>query len=188
MVATASDDDVLCSLPCRMMHRPLSMSGINPILATAIQDRVGGHEPTFVEDADAIGKLMDFDDAPGAVGNAVIVAADRDQAIMADATLQFEKGIEGTGRQGLKFRLLGNEGIADDALRGAVQANIGDRIEPTAQLIVQIVEIAEAAGKEEVLADIAEWSLDLSLGFGAIGPAGLRLEAIVPASASSERL
>jgi hypothetical protein len=103
MVATASDDDVLCSLPCRMMHRPLSMSGINPILATAIQDRVGGHEPTFVEDADAIGKLMDFDDAPGAVGNAVIVAADRDQAIMADATLQFEKGIEGTGRQGLKF-------------------------------------------------------------------------------------
>jgi hypothetical protein len=55
-------------------------------------------------------------------------------------------------------------------------------------LIVQIVEIAEAAGKEEVLADIAEWSLDLSLGFGAIGPAGLRLEAIVPASASSERL
>ena len=65
MVTTTSEDDVLCSLPCRMMHRPLSMSGIDPILASTFQDRVGGHEPAFVEDADAIGELMDFDDTPG---------------------------------------------------------------------------------------------------------------------------
>jgi len=43
------------------------------------------------------------------------------------------------------------------------------------QLSIQIVEIAEAAGEEEVLADIAIGSLDLALGLGSVGPAGLRL-------------
>lgn len=51
-----------------------------------------------------------------------------------------------------------------------MQASIGDGVEPTLQLLVQVVEIAEAAGQEEVLADIAEWSLDFALGFGAIRP------------------
>src|SRR5262245_39790955 len=49
-----------------------------------------------------------------------------------------------------------------------------------AQLGVQVVEIAEGAGKEEVLADIAIGPLYLSLGFGPIRPAGLGLVAIVP--------
>src|SRR5262245_65955525 len=47
------------------------------------------------------------------------------------------------------------------------------------QLSIQIVEIAEAAGEKEVLADIAIGSLDLALGLGPVGPAGPRLEAVV---------
>lgn len=54
-----------------------------------------------------------------------------------------------------------------------------DGVEPISQLLVQVLEIAEAAGQEEVLADIAEWSLDFALGFGAIRPAGSGLEAKV---------
>ena len=56
---------------------------------------------------------------------------------------------------------------------------IGDRVEPVAQLGVEIVEIAEAAGEEEVLADVAERPLDLALGLGPVRPAGLRVEAVV---------
>ena len=47
------------------------------------------------------------------------------------------------------------------------------------QLDVQVVEIAERAGEEEVLADIAIGPLDLSLCFGPIRTAGLELEAIM---------
>ena len=78
------------------------------------------------------------------------------------------------------MRLLLGESLVDDALRGRVHARIGDGIEPMPQLAVQIIEIAERAGKEEVLADVAIGPLDLAFGFGSIRPAGLGLEAIVP--------
>jgi hypothetical protein len=61
-----------------------------------------------------------------------------------------------------------------------LQARIGHGVEPVLQLHIQVIEIAEGAGEEEVLADIAERSLHLALGLGPIGPAGFRLVAIVP--------
>ena len=60
-----------------------------------------------------------------------------------------------------------------------MQADIGDRVEPVAQLGIEVVEIAEVTGQEEVLADIAEGPLDLALRLGPIGPAGFGLEAVV---------
>ncbi|PZV36712.1 hypothetical protein B5V02_20305 [Mesorhizobium kowhaii] len=47
------------------------------------------------------------------------------ETVMADAALQLEQRVEGNCRKGLKFRLLSRKGLAD-ALRGAVQAGIGD--------------------------------------------------------------
>jgi hypothetical protein len=47
------------------------------------------------------------------------------------------------------------------------------------ELAVQIIEIAEAAGEEEVLPDVAERPLDFTLGLRAVRRAGLRVEAIV---------
>jgi hypothetical protein len=44
-----------------------------------------------------------------------------------------------------------------------MKARVGDCGEPVGKLTVQLVEIAEAARKEEVLADVAERALDLSL-------------------------
>src|SRR6516225_11708606 len=60
-----------------------------------------------------------------------------------------------------------------------MHARVGDHIEPMTELPVQVVEIAEGAAEKEVLADVAERPLDLSLRFRPIGPAGARLEAVV---------
>ena len=46
---------------------------------------------------------------------------------------------------------------------------IGHSYRSNAELGVEIVEIAEAAGEEEVLADIAIGSFDLALRLGAVG-------------------
>ena len=92
-----------------------------------------------------VGKLMHLDDAPGPIGNAVVVAADRDEPVMADAPLELEQRVEGRCRQRLQLGLLGGEGLRDDPLRGAVQADVGDRVEPVGELAIEIVEIAEGA-------------------------------------------
>ena len=70
--------------------------------------------------------------------------------------------------------------LVDDALGSGVDTRIGNRIEPMPQLGIQIVEVAEGAGKEEVLTNVAVRSLNLALGFGPIRAARLRLKAIVP--------
>ena len=98
---------------------------------------------------------------------------------MADAPLELEQRVEGEGRKALQFRLLGGKGFRDDPLGGAVQADIGDGGQPVNELGVEIVEIAEAAAQEEVLADVAERPLHLTFGLGPIGPAGTGEEAVV---------
>ena len=80
------------------------------------------------------------------------------------------KGSAGSGQQG---RLLLGEGLGHDPARGAVDAGIGDPVEPVLELPVEVVEITEAAALEEVLADVAERPLHLALGLGPVGPAGL---------------
>ena len=47
------------------------------------------------------------------------------------------------------------------------------------ELLVEVVEIAERAAEEEVLADVAEGPLDLALRFRPIGPAGARLKTVM---------
>ena len=61
-----------------------------------------------------------------------------------------------------------------------MHAWIGDRVEPMTELLVQVVEVTERAAEEEVLADVSERPLDLALRLGPIGPAGARLETVVP--------
>jgi hypothetical protein len=57
-----------------------------------------------------------------------------------------------------------------------MQARIGDRGEPVGELPVQVVEIAEAAGEEEVLADVAERPLEFTLGLGPVRSTGSGME------------
>lgn len=81
--------------------------------------------------------------------------------------------------QSPQFALFGSEGLGDDPLYRAMQTGVGNGVEPVDQLDVDILEVAEAAGQEEVLPDIAERPLDLALGFGPIGTAGPRLEPVM---------
>lgn len=67
----------------------------------------------------------------------------------------------------------------DDAAGGGVGPRVGQRRAPAVELAVEVVEVAERAGEEEVLADVAERPLDLALGLGAIRPAGARHGAVV---------
>ena len=71
----------------------------------------------------------------------------------------------------IKWTRLSCRTFAANAVRLQLHALawIGHRIEPMLQLSIQIVEIAEAAGEEEVLADRAIGSLDLALGLGSVG-------------------
>src|SRR3954451_3237890 len=105
-------------------------------------------------------------------GNAVVVAPDGDEAVVADAALQLEHGIEAMLGQRLQLGLLGGERLGDDALRCAMGADVGDGVEPIGQLSIEVVKVAEAASEEEVLPDIAERSLNLALnrhdGIGAL--------------------
>ena len=64
------------------------MARVDPVLAPALQDRMGRHEAAAVEDADRVRKLVHLDDGPCPIGNAVIVAADRDEPVMADAPFE----------------------------------------------------------------------------------------------------
>ena len=119
-----------------------------------------GDDNAEIEDADAVRQLLNLDQATGPIRNAVEVAADGNEAVMADAPLEFEHGVQAMFGQALQLRLLGGEGFGDDALGGAVHADIGHAGEPVGELHIQIIEIAEAAAEEEVLADVAERPLD----------------------------
>jgi len=79
-----------------------------------------------------------------------------------------------------QFAVVFGEGLVDHTLGGGVHPRIGNRIEPMRQLGVQVVEVAERAGEEEVLADVPIRPLDLAFGFGPVRSASLWLEAIVP--------
>src|SRR4051794_2763218 len=77
------------------------------------------------------------------------------------------------------MRLLLGEVLDHDPAGGGMPAGVGDGVQPLPELGVQVIEAAEGAAEEEVLTDVAEGTLDLALGLGAVGLAGLGHEAVV---------
>jgi hypothetical protein len=113
-----------------------AVAAIDPVLLAALDHRVLGDDRAEVEDPDHIRQLLDLDHPPSPVGHAVIIAADRDEPVMADPPLELEHGVEPMVRQGLQLGLLGSKGLRDHLLSGAMDAHIGDRVEPLDQLRV----------------------------------------------------
>jgi hypothetical protein len=112
---------------------------------------------SILEDAQLIGKRMDFDQpAPGRVRDAVGVAADADHALARDAALQLQHRAERSQRQWPQMLSFFGEGFVDHAQRRGMNSRIGDGIQPMPELGIEIIEIAEGARQEEVLADVAE--------------------------------
>ena len=148
--------------------------------AAAGENRMSGDQVPCLEDADLGGQDLDLDGAPaGAVGDGIEVAAERDHAVLGDPPLQLEDGSEGDRRRRQERRLLRGEGLGHHAPGGAMDAEVGDLVQPVPELAVQVVEIAETAALEEVLADVAEGPLDLALGLGPVGFAGLGGKTVV---------
>ena len=151
---------------------------------------MGRHETAAVEDADHVGQLMHLDDAPGPIGNAVVVAADRDEPVMADAPFELEERVEGCCRQRLQVGLLGREGLRR---RSAASCRAAGRWRPCrasrASWALRSSRLRNERAEEEVLADVAERPLDLALRFGPVRAAGSGQEADSAwPSAMSERL
>ena len=78
--------------------------------------------------------------------------------------------------------------LGDDAPGRGMHAHIGHLVEPLPQLLIEIIEIAEAAAQEEVLADVAIRPLDLALRLGPVRLARLRQVAVVAGKLDSVRL
>jgi hypothetical protein len=133
----------------------LPVAAGNPALSAPLEHGMGGDLATLLEDVHLPGQRMHLDGAPaGAIGHAVEIAADGDHAIAGDAPLQPQHRLERPGRQRLEAGALLGEMNGDDAPCGGVHAGVGVLVEPPAQLLVQVIEIAEAAGEEEVLVSV----------------------------------
>ena len=144
---------------------------------------------TRLENAHLGGGVVHLDDAAArAVWHAVEVAVDRDHAVTGDATLEAQHCLEWSGRKLLKLRTFLGEMLGDDTPGRGMHAHIGNLVEPLSQLLVEIVEVAEEAAEEEVLADVAERPLDLALRLGPIRLARLRQVAVVAGDSSRVRL
>jgi hypothetical protein len=69
--------------------------------------------------------------------------------------------------------------LQHDAAGGGVPARIGDSVEPTPELAIQIIEVAERAAAKEVFPDVAERALDLALCLCPVGRARFRQKSVV---------
>ena len=142
---------------------------------------MAGDERAILEDTDGISKHVNVENpTPRRIRHAVEIAADADHAFMRHAAFETKRRLVGRKRQGLQRILFFCEGFVDDPPGRRMHARVGDRVEPMPELGVQILEVAERAAEEEVLADISERPLDFSLRFGSVWSAGARLEPIMP--------
>src|ERR1019366_2296513 len=97
------------------------------------------HAAVF-EDADLVGGAVHLDrPAPRRVGHAVEIAINGDHAVLGDAALQAQHGLERSDRQLLEAGTLLGEMLRDDAAGGGVGAEVGDLVEPLAELAVEVV-------------------------------------------------
>jgi hypothetical protein len=88
MIADAPDGDLVHDTgPVPRAVAAGAVAAIDAILFAALEDGMLGNDVAEVEDADPVGQLLDLHDAAGAIGHAVIVTADGDEAVMADTAL-----------------------------------------------------------------------------------------------------
>lgn len=156
-------------------RRRLAMRGIDPALVLAFQDRVRSNLGTVFEDSSLVGVVLDLDDPlPRRIRDAVEIAVDRDHPLVADPPLDGRDGAVGDRRQHRQARPFFGESLFNDAPGRGVDPRVGDRLAPAVKLSFQVLECPEGPSEEEVLPDVAERALDLSLRLGPLWPTGPR--------------
>lgn len=68
------------------------MATVDTMLSASFQNGMFRNDDAAVDDADQVGQLFNVDDPARPVGHAVIVAADGNEPIIADAALELENG------------------------------------------------------------------------------------------------
>ena len=125
------------------------MPGRDAALAATVHHWVHRDDLALFEDADLVGRAVHLDRAaPGRVGDAVEIAVDRHHAVLGDPALQPQHCLEWPGGQRFQPGPLLGEVLADDPARGGVSADVGDLVEPLAELRVEVGAVAEAAAEE----------------------------------------
>ena len=146
------------------------VTGEDAPLAASILHGMDGNDVTRLEKAHLGGGVVHLDDAAArAVWHAVEVAVDRAMPSRVMRRSRAQHCLEWSGKKLFKLRTFLGETLGDDTPGRGMHAHIGNLVEPLSQLLVEIVEVAEQAGEEEVLADVAERPLDLALRLGPYG-------------------
>ena len=106
VLTDAADDDGVClsACACALAGAPCRWAGsIRYCRRPSRTGWVATSRPSSRMRID-VRQLMHLDDAPGAIGNAVVVAADRDEAVMADAPFELRAARRRAWRAGAAAR------------------------------------------------------------------------------------
>ncbi|SAY47034.1 hypothetical protein KRIGEM_03245 [Komagataeibacter rhaeticus] len=96
--------------------------------------------------------VLDLDHATaGSVRHTVIIAGHRHHPLAADPPLDAQNSIVAQGRQWMQMGLLLCKMLLHDPPGGGMCPRVGDIRAPDVELGVEVIEIMEAAAKEEVL-------------------------------------
>lgn len=98
---------------------------------------------------------------------------------MADPPLNRQNSAVGNGGHRFERRFFLCKTFVNDPARGCLHPGIDDLAPPCVELGVEIADIAERTGQEEVLPDVAERTLNLALGLRPVRFAGPRRRALV---------
>ena len=93
-----ADDNVVPRVSGLEPARTLSVLRCNARSPSSFENN--GDDPAFVENADHVRELLHLDNGPRAVGNAVGVAADRDEPIVLTRRSSFRRASNGAAGNG----------------------------------------------------------------------------------------
>ena len=146
------------------------MRWVNAALLLALLHRVLRDQMTILRYPQFMEVVLDLKHAfPRCIRDAVITARDRGHAFMADTALDSQNGIELDPRQRLQTEPPFSKRLIDHLKRRRMHTLICNACTPQIKLGVQVVNFAERSREKEVLADVAERSLSLALGFARYG-------------------
>src|ERR1700744_2194962 len=141
---------------------------------------MNGQQFPILVNADLVSQAVHVERTPASpVRHAVVVAADGHEPFVADTPLEPDHAVKRSCGQRLQLGPFLAEALVEHAMRGAMHADIGDGVEPLAQLAVHVAEILETTGEEEVLADVTVRAFDLAFGLGAVSLASTWSKAVV---------
>src|SRR5690554_4796175 len=90
MFSDAAQGDVGCRARLAPDAAAGPVAAVDEILFATLEYPMFGNHHALVEDTNLVGHLLDLDHPAGSVRNAVVIAADGDESVMADPSFELE--------------------------------------------------------------------------------------------------